>query len=149
MKPTYLWIALGLAAAWYFLLRKPAATSNAQGIANSVGASPSVDPTTAKAVATQAFANWGIAGGITVTQADQTAYPGWYTTSDGGWVNLDSGATVSPGGSPPALDMTNTYYGNVARPDFSSALIMPDTTTSQPADEATSPNNPANGYIVY
>ena len=149
MKSTYLWIAAAALAVWYFLLRKPAATY-AQQIANAAGSSPSVDPQIAKAVATTAFGNWGVQGGLTVTQADQTYYPGWYQTSDGGWVNPDTGEFYSPGSSPVAQAYAPTYAnGGIARPDLSAALITPDTTGSEPADEATSANNPANGYVIY
>lgn len=42
-----------------------------------------------------------------VKKADQTCYPGWYLTGDGGMFHPDSGAWYSPGSSPPC--MANAY----------------------------------------
>lgn len=38
-----------------------------------------------------------------LTPADQSVYPGWYHTGDGGWWNKDTGDWYSPGSAPAAL----------------------------------------------
>ncbi len=38
-----------------------------------------------------------------LTKADQDAYPGWYRTGDGGWIQPETGDYYSPGSSPPSV----------------------------------------------
>jgi hypothetical protein len=140
-----IWLIIGAAfAAWFFLIRK---ATGASGTATPNAYDPGIDPTIAQAVATTALTNWGVTGPITVSKADQSLYPGWYKTSDGGWANPDTGEFYSPGSSPPIYHQMGAYStGEMVAP------IIDLSETFAPAVDTYDPNNvndPRNGYVIF
>lgn len=100
----YLLIAVVVLA----LLTKPKATAGA-----GAGLSPA-DQKTLEQVNAIARANFGVTGdGTSLVLADQTKYPGFYITKDGGYVSLDGNA-FTPGTTPTVAYNDQGQYGTGA-----------------------------------
>lgn len=99
---TWHWILLVVVALWTWRRTRRATTQEINAAYGASATSP--ERATAQAIADLTDV---IMDGATVTgPADQAKYPGWWRASDGSWINVDTGAIISAGGSPPALRPT-------------------------------------------
>lgn len=90
-------IILGVLAALWFV-RRIAKRGGASGVTGSDGLTPEQ-----RATAQEASANWpggNLIDPHTIVPADQTLYPGFYTSPMGGYYNPTTGDSYSPGSSP-------------------------------------------------
>ena len=78
--------------------------------------------------------------------ADQSYYRGWYQSKvDGSWYNPSTGDFYSSGSSPVAY-----FEGNdTTMPDGSPRPVITLDTPTPVSGDPDSPNNPANGYVIY
>jgi hypothetical protein len=95
-------IALMVLVVWaWWRLRNGYGTS---GVTASAGVGATTPTAEQAAVVSVAQGQWPGSmdlNPLAVSQADQTKYPGWYKTADGGWVKPETGEFYSPGASPP------------------------------------------------